>query len=215
MKNWFSYHSFVYSIGFLAQLLFSARLVVQWIKSERVKKVLSPELFWKLSLAASFLLFVYGLLRNDFAIMLGQSITYFIYIRNMQLQGSWKKYHNYIRLFILISPAFFASYLISTKHFDISQLFDKTNIPFHLLLWGSLGQVIFTLRFVYQWIYSERKKESHLPFGFWFLSLIGSLMIFSYAIFRRDPVLFLGQSFGFVIYLRNILLGMRGHIWKR
>lgn len=130
--------------------------------------MLSPELFWKLSLAASFLLFVYGLLRNDFAIMLGQSITYFIYIRNMQLQGSWKKYHKYIRLFILISPAFFASYLISTKHFDISQLFDKTNIPFHLLLWGSLGQVIFTLRFVYQWIYSERKKNHIYPLAFGF-----------------------------------------------
>ena len=76
MNNWI-----VYSIGFLAQLLFSSRLLVQWVISEKNKKVLTPSTFWTLSLLASFLLFVYGYLRDDFAIMLGQAITYFIYIR--------------------------------------------------------------------------------------------------------------------------------------
>jgi lipid-A-disaccharide synthase-like uncharacterized protein len=78
-SGWLSYGLFVYIIGFSAQILFSARLLVQWIQSEKVKKVLTPELFWELSLMASFLLFIYGWLRDDFAIMLGQSITYFIY----------------------------------------------------------------------------------------------------------------------------------------
>ena len=86
MSNWI-----IYSVGFLAQLLFSGRLVLQWILSEKSKKVLTPSLFWKLSLIASFLLFVYGYLREDFAIMLGQALTYFIYIRNLQLQGEWQK----------------------------------------------------------------------------------------------------------------------------
>ena len=63
----------IYSIGFLAQLLFSARLFVQWFLSERQKRVVTPSLFWQLSLLASFLFFVYGYLPQDFAKMLGQS----------------------------------------------------------------------------------------------------------------------------------------------
>ena len=80
MSDWI-----IYSIGFLAQLLFSSRLVVQWLTSEKQKRVITPTLFWTLSLVASFLLFIYGYLRNDFAIMLGQGLTYFIYIRNRNI----------------------------------------------------------------------------------------------------------------------------------
>jgi len=65
---------------------------------------------------------------------------------------------------------------------------------------------VFTLRFVYQWIYSEKHKKSSLPLGFWLLSLIGSVLILTYAIFRRDPVLFLGHIFGMVVYVRNLVL---------
>ena len=76
----------IYTIGFVAQLLFSGRLLVQWILSEKSKRIVTPSLFWKLSLIASFLLFVYGYLRDDFAIMLGQALTYYIYIRNLHFQ---------------------------------------------------------------------------------------------------------------------------------
>jgi len=93
---------------------------------------------------------------------------------------------------------------------DVARLFRNENIPLAMLVWGSLGQVIFTFRFVYQWIYSENRKESNLPVGFWIMSLMGSLMILSYAVYRKDPVLFLGQSFGFIVYSRNIVLGIKG-----
>jgi lipid-A-disaccharide synthase-like uncharacterized protein len=85
MSDWI-----IYSIGFSAQILFSSRLLIQWLQSEKVKMVVTPLLFWQLSLLASFLLFVYGWFRNDFAIMLGQVLTYFIYIRNLQIQWFWK-----------------------------------------------------------------------------------------------------------------------------
>ncbi|GIU00730.1 lauroyl acyltransferase [Sulfurovum sp. TSL6] len=208
-SGWLSYGLFVYVIGFSAQILFSARLLVQWIQSEKVKKVLTPELFWELSLMASFLLFVYGWLRDDFAIMLGQSITYFIYIRNMQLQGSWRKIPYFLQIFLWIFPALIVLYAYNNNQIDMHRLFKNEDIPLFLLLWGSIGQILFTFRFVYQWIYSERMKQSHLPFGFWMLSLTGSLMILSYAIFRKDPVLLLGQLFGFIIYTRNIILGLK------
>ena len=58
----------------------------------------------------------------------------------------------------------------------------------------------------YQWIYSEKKKESLLPLGFWILSATGSILIICYAVLRKDPVLFTGHIFGSIVYLRNIRL---------
>jgi len=204
MSNWI-----IYSIGFLAQILFSGRLILQWIVSEKNKKVLTPSIFWKLSLLASFLLFVYGYLRNDFAIMLGQALTYFIYIRNLQLQGEWQKAPKPLQWFLWIFPALLVIYSFNNNTYDISNLFKNDDISTSLLIWGSVAQIIFTLRFVYQWIYSERTKESVLPLGFWLLSLIGSIMILIYAIFRLDPVLFVGHIMGSVIYFRNIILSRK------
>jgi lipid-A-disaccharide synthase-like uncharacterized protein len=71
---------------------------------------------------------------------------------------------------------------------------------------GIIAQVIFTLRFVYQWFYSEIRKTSSLPFGFWLLSLVGSMLILTYAIIREDWVLILGHGLGSIIYTRNIYL---------
>lgn len=204
MNNWE-----IYAIGFIAQLLFSGRLLMQWIVSEKQKQVLTPSFFWKLSLLASFLLFVYGYLRNDFAIILGQTLTYFIYIRNMQLQGEWKKFHPAFRIFLFIFPALVVLYSFNNHVYDIGKLFFNENIPLWLLLLGSVAQVIFTFRFVYQLIYSERQKKSVLPMGFWILSLIGSLLILTYAILRKDPVLFIGHLFGSFIYSRNIILSRK------
>ena len=89
----------------------------------------------------------------------------------------------------------------------ISNFFKNDNIPIWLVVFGSLGQLIFALRFVYQWLYSSRKHESLLPIGFWIISLVGSFIIIIYAIIRLDPVLIVGQAFGFVAYSRNIILG--------
>ena len=201
MSDWL-----IYSIGFIAQTLFSSRLIIQWVTSEKQQKVITPSLFWSLSLIASFLLFVYGYLRNDFAIMLGQGLTYYIYIRNLQLQGEWRKLYKPLQYFLLGFPVLIVIYYYNNNVIDKELLFKNEAIPFWLLLLGIVAQIIFTLRFVYQWMYSERKKQSELPFGFWLLSLIGSLLILTYAVFRKDPVLFTGHSLGFLIYARNLLL---------
>jgi len=203
------YSSWIYLVGFSAQILFSARLLVQWISSEKVKKVLTPQLFWELSIVASLLMFFYGWLRDDFAIMLGQTITYFIYIRNIQLQNRWKRLPLFIRFFLIFFPFVAVYHGFHNEEIDTIRLFSNKDIPLWLLLWGSAAQIIFTFRFVYQWLYSEKRKDSHLPFGFWLLSLVGSAMILIYAVIREDPVLFIGQLFGFIIYIRNIILGQR------
>lgn len=201
MKDWL-----IYSIGFIAQILFSSRLIIQWITSEKVGKVVTPTLFWTLSLLASFLLFIYGYLRLDFAIMLGQGLTYFIYIRNLQLQGQWQKFPKLMQYFLYFAPVLIVIFYYNNNRIDIELLFKNEAIPLWLLILGIVAQVIFTLRFIYQWIYAERVKESVLPMGFWLLSLIGAGLILTYAIFRKDPVLFIGHLFGLVIYARNAYL---------
>lgn len=79
----------VLSVGFMAQLFFSARVLVQWIMSERARRVLSPTLFWALSLAGAYLLCLYGWLRKDFAIVMGQFISYYVYLWNLKEKGVW------------------------------------------------------------------------------------------------------------------------------
>jgi lipid-A-disaccharide synthase-like uncharacterized protein len=74
------------------------------------------------------------------------------------------------------------------------------------LIVGFTGQAVFTGRFVLQWLYSEIKRRSVIPVGFWYLSMLGSALLLVYAIYRQDPVFILGQAFGFVVYLRNLQL---------
>mgnify|MGYP000177553347 CR=1 FL=1 len=199
----------IYVIGFLAQVFFSARILLQWILSERAKKVISPAIFWQLSIVGSYLLFVYGWLRDDFAIILGQIISYYIYIWNLDKKHQWKKLPFIIRTLLLLTPVAAILYMLKDESAFVDQFFRNEKIPLWLLIYGSMGQIIFTLRFVYQWIYSKRKDESLLPIGFWVISLLGSLIIVSYAIYRRDPVLILGQSTGLIAYSRNIYLSRR------
>lgn len=71
---------------------------------------------------------------------------------------------------------------------------------------GLSGQVFFTMRFLIQWLTSEKQKKSVIPVSFWYLSLAGSFLLLAYAIHRRDPVFVLGQSTGCFIYLRNLVL---------
>lgn len=74
------------------------------------------------------------------------------------------------------------------------------------LVIGFAGQALFTLRFLTQWIASERAHESTVPVAFWWLSLAGGAVLFLYALHRRDPVFALGQGSGLVIYVRNLVL---------
>ena len=71
---------------------------------------------------------------------------------------------------------------------------------------GIIGQLTFGARFIIQWICSEYRKESHIPVAFWYLSIVGGLILLLYAISRRDPVFILGQSMGVIIYARNLRL---------
>jgi lipid-A-disaccharide synthase-like uncharacterized protein len=71
---------------------------------------------------------------------------------------------------------------------------------------GLSGQLLFSMRFLIQWIMSERARKSVMPVTFWYFSLAGGLVLLCYAIHRRDPVFIIGQSTGLIIYTRNLWL---------
>ena len=88
----------------------------------------------------------------------------------------------------------------------IEYLLNLSEIEIFFLIVGFVGQGLFASRFIVQWIFSEKKGESYIPVIFWYLSIFGGLGLLTYAIFRKDPVIIVGQTFGIFIYLRNLIL---------
>lgn len=85
-----------------------------------------------------------------------------------------------------------------------------TNIFSSVAAWyaiGFLGQLTFGSRFFVQWLASERARRVIIPKPFWYLSLLGGIALFAYAIHRRDPVFAVGQGMGLIVYARNLVLG--------
>lgn len=193
-------------IGLIAQVFFSGRILIQWISSQRAHKVLSPSLFWIFSVAGAYLLFIYGWLRNDFAIILGQFISYYIYLWNLKIKGIWKETSPVIRTILLLTPVVVLFLVANDIPYFFDKFFNNYDIPLWLIIFGSFGQILFTLRFIYQWLYSRKEGESKLPAGFWIISLIGSISIVSYGIIRSDIVLIIGQSVGLIAYISNLMI---------
>lgn len=194
----------IYGLGFFAQSLFGARTIIQWIKSEREGRVVSPTLFWIFSICGSFLFLIYGVLRNDFVILFGQTISFYIYIRNLQLKGFWTKIPLLLRSLIFPLPLLLLLWvgLFSPESFE--QIFSKADFTDLFIIIGSIGQLMLNFRYLYQWYHSEKVNESILPLGFWVISAFASTMVVIYGIYRHDPVLLVAQGLGLVAYLRNI-----------
>jgi len=82
------------------------------------------------------------------------------------------------------------------------------NVDWAILI-GYVAQGMFAMRFVVQWIASERARRSVVPTAFWVFSIGGGLMLLGYALYRRDPVFIIGQAFGVFVYLRNLQFVIR------
>ena len=195
------------SIGYTAQLLFSARLIIQWVASEKAKKSKSPVLYWIFSLMASLLLILYGKFRNDIAIIAGQSLSYIAYIINLYLKNVIQKLAFPIKILIFLLPLLIWLSLFFSKNYGLASAFENNSTFW--TIWGTLGMLILTFRFLYQAIYSIRVKESVLPLLFWIFSIIGSSMVIVYSIKRKDPVLFIGQIFVIFVYIRNVMFYLK------
>ena len=207
---------YIYALGFVAQGLFSARILVQWLMSEKRKEVVNPTIFWVLSLVASIVYFVYAYLRNDFSIMLGLFISYFIYIWNMGMKGVWKKLPDAARITtvsLLVALPFVAVSVLFLRDPSaaVDTLFKNELIPGWMIVMGTVGQLVFTVRFIYQFLYSRKRNESLLPVGFWIIGIVGATILVTYGALRHDWVLLVGQAFGWVTYVRNLMIWNKSH----
>ena len=115
---------------------------------------------------------------------------------------------------ITLSPEEFAARLYSRERSPdwLSFIFNISS-PIGMI-WvglGLLGQLLFTGRMLVQWLASEKRRRSVVPAAFWWMSLGGALMLLAYFLWRRDVVGVLGQSFGLIVYIRNIHLIYRAH----
>lgn len=198
-------NALTYLIGFGAQLMFSCRIIVQWISSEKAGQVKTPLAFWFLSLGGASLMVVYGVLRRDIVITAGQTALFCIYCRNVTLSGYWTRTPFLMQillslpLVLLLWPPVVSSLVKTT--------FSPSEGIAGWLLWlGSGGQLAMFTRFLLQWRHSERVQQSFLPCVFWWTSLVGALLLLAYAIFRQDIVLITGQLFGIAVYLRNLIM---------
>lgn len=195
------HHYLIYALGFLAQGFFGARSVVQWYLSEREGKVVSPTLFWVFSLVGSSLFLVYGLIRQDMVILIGQSISFYIYVRNLQLKKVWGLIPWAFRLTVLLIPPIILLFAFN----QLAGFVSSSGFLFITLI-GISGQLLLNGRYLYQWYFSEKANESILPLGFWVISAAASIMVVIYSVYRKDPVLLVAQGLGLVVYMRNIII---------
>lgn len=196
----------LYAFGFFAQALFGTRILVQWFQSEKAGKVVSPTAFWIISLIASFLFLIYGAIRADAVILLGQTLSFYIYIRNLQLKGYWKTISTLARWGISLLPPLLLLWLAIYDAARFETTFQMQDQVGAIVFIGTIGQLLLNVRYFYQWYVSERVYDSVLPMGFWVISALASVMVVVYSIVRQDPVLLVAQSFGFLAYSRNIYI---------
>ena len=102
--------------------------------------------------------------------------------------------------------------LISLSRDVGGYLYDVLIARFDLwLLLGIVGQLLFGMRFVIQWVASERQGKSVIPVAFWFFSIGGGLITLIYGLYKREPVIILGQGLSVFIYVRNLALIRKTH----
>lgn len=196
------------AIGFVAQACYGARFLIQWIASERAGRSIIPIHFWYLSVVGEVLLLAYAVHRRDPVIAVGQLVGLAIYLRNIEFihrHRNQKSFGGWFRPWLLLAVAagivgYAGAPEATTRELRVDSFWT---------LFGFLGQFLFTSRFVLQWLLSERAGRSVTPVQFWYLSIVGSLMLLAYAIAVMDPVIILGQAFGTVVYTRNLVLMRR------
>src|SRR5688572_30862573 len=149
----------IYGLGFFAQSIFGARLIVQLIISEKKGKVVSPTIFWQLSLMASFLFLIYGIIRNDLVIILGQTLSYFIYIRNLQLKNDWVKFPLVVRTVLFLLPVAAVTWVVFGGNGKLDQIFANSDLTNPIIAIGAVGQLMLNFRFIYQWYHSEKQQD--------------------------------------------------------
>ncbi len=200
----------VYLLGLVAMGVYGSRILIQWYLSEKHHRVESPGIYWVLSSLGAVLLYVYGWLRKDLSIIIGESLGYYVYMWNISILGLYKKVPRIVIFLQAIFPLVILALIIQDLPSFVQTFLKNEYVPVGLLLFGIAGQVTYEIRSIYQLVYSYRRHESVLPLGHWVLAVIGSVMIITYGLIRHDWVLAIGQ-FSIFFSIRNLMICLSSH----
>lgn len=191
-------------IGWLGQGFYFVRFLVQWLASERARRIVVPVLFWWMSLAGGLCMLAFTLLWDEDLIMVaGAAIPLFIYPRNLVLLRTGRPLRGGLLLAVALGIVAFTGFVIwrDLLHGKFAEL------PPLWMAVGGAGQALWVSRFPLQWWISERRGRSVLPRSFFAVSLAGSVLLLAYAIHRREPIYIAGQVLTPFLNARNLWLG--------
>lgn len=205
-------------LGVIPSIFFVLRMLIQWIRSEKLQQSTVTPLFWKLSLAGNLFLLSHYIVQVQFHFALFQCCNALIAWRNLNLIG--KKGVLSTRQTLLIATLSIIGltllFILQSKlfigHLDWIRTpkkpFDDAR-TYHTLAWhifGTIGGVIFSSRFWIQWWLAEKYQCSDLGRSFWILSIIGSTILVIYFTHMRDFISLFYNCFALIPYLRNLAL---------
>lgn len=193
--------------GWVGQGLFTARMLVQWIASERAGKSVLPSSFWVLSLGGTAFLLIYQWHRADIVFFGGVFVHMAIYCRNVFLRPDVNAPPARLRKIVLVAALGLAAFAFLMVGQASRFAYEGS---FVWLVEGTLAQSMWTARFVAQWWASERLHRSHLPPSFFWLGILGCSGLFAYAVYRIDWVMMAAYGPNVVPYARNLVL-LRRH----
>ncbi len=203
----------VTALGVTAASIFYGRFILQWIASEYQKKSVMPTLFWYMSVVGSVMLLTFGILDQSLLGIIGQNINVVIYGRN--IVHIWRERGTltpmtsailHLTMFTIAAVGLF--FVVRFAYLEWGTQNEKdsaeSKIGWAWLAVGLLGQALFALRFILQWITTEKHKRSIVPNIFWIISLIAALLQCSAFVQREKWIFAIGMAITVLIYSRNI-----------
>ncbi len=198
----------VYLIGFAGIGVYGARILIQWLQSEKSRKVESPAIYWILSSCGSAIMFIYGWLRKDLSIIYGESIGYYVYMWNIGISGLYKKVPRGVMIIQALFPLAILAMIFQDWSTFSHNFLDHNSVVPALLAYGFLSQTVYEARSIYQVVYCYKLRKSILPLGYWLIAVAGSTMIIIYGLLRHDWVLAIGQI-SILFSIRNLMFALR------
>lgn len=205
--------SAILALGVAGASIFYGRFIVQWIASEYRKASVMPTAFWYMSGIGSVMLLTFGILDQSLLGIIGQNINVVIYGRN--ISHIWRERGTMTpRRFAVLHAAMFGFATIGLVYVVKLALLEwevqGQNVPevsrvnWTWLAIGLIGQGLFAMRFIIQWIATEKRKKSVVPNIFWIISLTAAVFQCAAFIQREDWVFAAGMAITVFIYSRNI-----------
>jgi lipid-A-disaccharide synthase-like uncharacterized protein len=192
-------------IGWVGQGIFTFRVLHQWLASEKARRSVVPVGFWWWSLAATGLLLVYQGHRRDPVFVVGLLVNGAIYVRNLRMALRPPEARPPAAALAPVAWGLLAFGAVTALAVVAGHELRVDPSPAWTAL-GFAGQAVWSSRFVVQWWASERAGRSVLPPSFFWMSIVGALTLFAYAVRREDWVMMAAYALNPIPYARNLML---------